>query len=534
MKPSLTFIGQLCGTLAAKSQALAVATPALAPSIGTAAIKMKADTAMLGNAWSDMAIRNLLADLLRSATSIKTALSGPVAATIGAKLTQESRGASAPKPLIGRARSAAVSGDNADLGTCQALCRELLPRLETELAEHSPSRAKYTFVACIGYKVKVGGATYSGEVDDAADMRLKCDNMKTAIRQAYTLADRNGQQYNNYGGLLKVFVAPEFYFRGRKGAYDHAVVHGGEERTDVNGRVVKLQHKGIAEIMREELDKPQYKDWLFVLGTAIAATKQTETVCTACGGKIAFDLDRATNTTTPRCTANKAHRVVEKVVGAYVENVGLIYKNGEFHTVTKELVSHIDYKSGGVKNKIKLGSETHDVINDLRPSGYNAATSVPTRFTDERMGGCIFTIDGITIGVEVCLDHAASSASNNSGRLSHAGNIQLQLIPSAGMTIHSMSTIQGGVVFNVDGVTPHVEVIGGTGDVRVLSTRFDGRTFAGTDGNAATWSGTDMKKLDHLEGLGRGAWNNTGIKARSAAAAVGSVVLYGPFGLPRV
>jgi hypothetical protein len=534
MRMSVTFIGRLCGSLATKAQALALATPALAPTIGPAVAKLQADTAMLGNAWSDMAIRNLLSDLLRSVLAIRTVLSGAGAAAVASKLTTESRGASAPKPLIGRARSDAVSGDNADLGVCRSLCAELVPRIETELAEHSPTKAKYSYVSCIGYKVKVAGAHYTGETDDAADMLVKCNDMKAAIRAAYSLADRNGQKYNNYVNMLKVFVAPEFYFRGRKGAYDHAVVHGGEQRTDVSGRVVKRQHKGIAEIMREELDKPQYKDWLFVLGTAIAATKLTETVCTACGGKIAFDRNPGAGTTTPRCTASKAHRVAEKVVGAQVENVGLIFKNGEFHTVTKELVSGIDYVDGASKNKVKLGSETHDVVTDARPSGYNAATDVPTKFNDERMGGCIFTIDGITIGVEVCLDHAATSASGSSGRLSHAGNIQLQLIPSAGMTINSLSTIPGGVVFNVDGLTPHVEAIGGTSAFRVQSTRYDGWTFSPTDRAAADWSGTDMDKLNKVQALGRGTWANTGGAAPSAAAGNGSVVMYGPYALPRL
>lgn len=533
MRMSVTYIGRLCDTLADKTHGLALATPGLAPRLGPTVAKLRADTGMLGNAWSDMAIRNLLADLLRSVRTLQAELSGPAAVAVASQLTQDARGPGQAAPVIGRARSAAVSGDNPEWRLCKSLCAELMPRLETELAEHSPTKAKYTYVTCLGYKVKVAGTHYSGDTDDASDLRAKCEDMKAAIRAAYSLADRNGQKFNHYVNMLKVFVAPEFFFRGRKGAYDHAAVHGGEQRSDARGQVVKTAHQGLADIMREELDKPQYKDWLFVLGTAIAATKLTETVCTSCGGKIAFDRNPGTGTTTPRCTVSRAHRVVEKVVGAQVENVGLIFKGGEFHTVTKELVSHIDFVDGASKNKVKLDSETHEVVNDLRPSGYNAATSVPTRFTDERMGGCIFTIDGITIGVEVCLDHAATGGSGDSGRLNHAGNIQLQIIPSAGMTISSLSTLQGGVVFNVDGLTPHVEVIGGSQTVKVQSSRYEGWTFSATDSAAANWSGTDLDKLQKLNDLGRGAWTATGVPAPSAAAGSGTVVMYGPFSLPR-
>jgi hypothetical protein len=63
--------------------------------------------------------------------------------------------------------------------------------------------------------------------------------------------------------------------------------------------------------------------------------------------------------------------------------------------------------------------------------------------------------------------------------------------------------VQGGGVFNVDGLTPHVEAM--SGDARtVQSTRNDGWTSSATDQTAMDWSGTDMDKLDKLQTLGRG------------------------------
>jgi len=75
--------------------------------------------------------------------------------------------------------------------------------------------------------------------------------MKDAIRTAYATADANPD-------TLKVFMAPEFYFRGRQGAY----------------AVEKLSD--IPKQMREETDKFDYVDWLFVMGTSIGSLQHEQ------------------------------------------------------------------------------------------------------------------------------------------------------------------------------------------------------------------------------------------------------------------
>jgi hypothetical protein len=62
--------------------------------------------------------------------------------------------------------------------------------------------------------------------------------------------------------------------------------------------------------------------------------------------------------------------------------------------------------------------------------------------------GCIFAMDGITFGLEVCLDHGV-------GRLRTAqdcNGVQIQLIPSWGMKIMPAARVPNAVAFNVDGV----------------------------------------------------------------------------------
>jgi len=78
-------------------------------------------------------------------------------------------------------------------------------------------------------------------------------------------------------------------------------------------------------------------------------------------------------------------------------------------------------------------------------------------------GGTVFTMDGITFGLEVCLDHVASRLKKyyedmppTSVKASTAGDpkVQIQLIPSCGASIGSTCTVKDGPVFNVD--TAHV------------------------------------------------------------------------------
>jgi hypothetical protein len=70
------------------------------------------------------------------------------------------------------------------------------------------------------------------------------------------------------------------------------------------------------------------------------------------------------------------------------------------------------------------------------------------------MGGSIFVIDGIKVGLEICLDHL-------NARIPAGSGIQIQLVPSAGAFLQQFACVANGIAFNVDG--------GGTGtaDVRI-------------------------------------------------------------------
>lgn len=446
----------------------------------------------LQDVWSEMATRNVLSELLLAAKACRREIGD---------LVYPHRAATA---------DARKEIDN------------LIKRIEADLPRYNVTKQRYKNVLCFGYKTQLPDYKLSSKLDDREDMNQKCADMKKAIQSAYSLAGSGGSKYNRKD-MLKVFVAPEFYFRGRNGAYDHAVVAGTEGIKD-DGRVQPAQ-PGLVEIMAEEIGLPQYNDWLFVLGTAVAAARYSRFVCkhAGCQGKVVYKKGLSLKQehqakTIPQCSLDPAHTVGEQFAVGQVDNVGFIFKEGECHTVTKELISGLDYEGNKVRldgEKLTAVAETH--LND-------------SKFQDERMGGCIFTIDGLTIGVEVCLDHDASARNPSAGRLEHAANIQLQLIPSYGMSIKKLRTIKGGVVFNVDGQTPHVEAIGGA-DAAVTSTKYDEWAFQPTDPLAVNAIGADLKELLALGKAGGGNWKNIA-PATNAAAPNGSIVMYGPYSLP--
>jgi len=68
-------------------------------------------------------------------------------------------------------------------------------------------------------------------------------------------------------------------------------------------------------------------------------------------------------------------------------------------------------------------------------------------------GGTVFTLDKITFGLEVCLDHGTARLFNYyNRRVAKSGDpkVQVQLIPSCGMSIRNPCTVANGLIFNVD------------------------------------------------------------------------------------
>ena len=153
---------------------------------------------------------------------------------------------------------------------------------ETSLAVFADTTVKYELlppyekIQCIAYFMRTGAyvgvdAAVSGATD-ADDLRSKkrlqalgdidgrCAVMKDAVTKAYGATGVLATDEK----VLKIFMAPEFYFRGKQGAYPLETMS--EILTPPPTPV-----KANIQALKTELDDTKYKDWLFVLGSAIGA-----------------------------------------------------------------------------------------------------------------------------------------------------------------------------------------------------------------------------------------------------------------------
>ena len=368
-----------------------------------------------------------------------------------------------------------------------AALKEILGKKKAGIApDHT-----YSHAVCIAWAVACStnaGDYYHTSIDDRTDMEAKCLDMKRAINSA--LANFPNAIADNEN-TLKIFMAPEFYFRGRNGAYSPDIV------ADIIPTMMKEEggYKGTGH--------GDFKHWLFVFGTAVSALETRVTFCQQCQSISAVKyVKQPDGKTITECKNDPTHTIASGSYGAEVHNVALIQKNKERYLVTKEYTSGIDYKGVSVatpRGKVRLHPGTPDVklmkvipphgdtfllycilflypgAEDCRfiffdklfgfiPPQGSAESQIQSKFDDERMGGSVFTIDGITFGLEICLDHIAS-ATPNQGRLAeYSDSIQIHLIPSYGMSIgNKMYCKANGIVFNVDGrpnVPAEVEIKG--------------------------------------------------------------------------
>lgn len=307
----------------------------------------------------------------------------------------------------------------------------------TERIQPRRSTMPYTAVQFIGYEIYTGPGhnpdRYVGLDSDRDDIAARIALMKEALTAA-----KASPPIATDPGVLKVFMAPEFYFRGKQGAYPIELLTGTGPNPDPLSLI-----GGLSALIADA----SWQDWLVVFGTAIAgsvnAARQTEVYNVSYVQKGGF--------------RNETERLGKCVV------------------IMKEFMSGIDFLA-----ITAAGLTNTDVAHlaGVGPGTYALEQNNPGQAGGGGYnGGSIFLMDNITFGLEVCLDH-------DQRRLLRAwparGDpfIQLQLVPSGGMTINTcaVATLGGGLIFNVDGLM-NFGVGGGYGyhtDLRWVRRRLPG------------------------------------------------------------
>ena len=266
------------------------------------------------------------------------------------------------------------------------------------------------------YINSTGNWTYMGNNDSDADIDYRVNVMIKCIDEA-----SKSSQIDADTATLKIFMAPEFYFRGVDGAYP----------------VEKLST--IMDKLRNHTKATKFKDWLFVFGTAIGWME------------VPSDANRK-----------------EIINAALVQKGGISdAQNDTSKIVMKEYISHIDFAQKypwavWSNPNQRVGVVSGNPLTSLTPtSGSKDINTVPSTATNnpnERSatgygGGCLFTMDGIEFALEICLDHLNGRVKTYADATQGLRVPQVHLITSAGAHIvqPNVFTVQNGLVFNVDG-----------------------------------------------------------------------------------
>lgn len=278
------------------------------------------------------------------------------------------------------------------------------------------------------------GSTYIGDQKPKDDIKHRCNLVEEAIDKAAGLP-----QISQSNKCLKVFMMPEFYFRGKTGAYT-------PEDT-----------QAVIEKLRGLVQGNKWNHWLFVFGTILEVFKPL------------------TTETSPDGKADGKWKAVYNVALVQKGNAG----EEKSCVVVKDIMSGIDFTK---KNETQIQSNKRFHITktstpdhlwheDVDHMESDAQAEGKEKQTSNYSGLGIFSMEGITFGLEICLDHAERRLRESPPK---AGEnwIQIQLIPSAGMSpeVDAVVACEKGFVFNCDG-EPHTFV-------HEVKTEFAGATDA--------------------------------------------------------
>jgi hypothetical protein len=383
-------------------------------------------------------------------------------------------------------------------------------------------------------------STYKGEAVEAQDMIARVELLKAGMAMAAAAAPLRHDDRDN---VLKVFMAPEFYFRGASGGYPIEVM------------------QEILSRLLVEAQKPAYKNWLFIYGSAIGYLRHEEVdpLGVAPATQIVHELQISHYTPGVLVPLQSAKiRVIRDpllapTVAAQVKpvcsripnrawppaawtvwqnsddeyelelfgeaggavaigpfllceaqateifNVALLQKGGATPggkrdlMVYKEWISSIDfhgahsggtnaandfYTNAGANHTVDIHRLTDQLLiptegsTDMLTVLANPAAvdGVSEENRSGYGGGSLFSIGGVNIGMEICLDHLQARLFKYAPNATPGDSRpQALLIPSYGMTIGEAPSyvLPTGLVFNVDGRTagasvPNVPPVAGT------------------------------------------------------------------------
>jgi hypothetical protein len=310
---------------------------------------------------------------------------------------------------------------------------------------------------------------YLGLDDEKEDVEQRLRVMTDAVERAYEASDKDPS-------ILKIFVAPEFFWRGLDGAYNFDPPSSSTPEHQDCGSICQVL-RGLETLVEEE----RFNDWLFLFGTVIASEAlPTEDPFDYLfynfaplykGGKPNHENRRGKRFLVPkRIVSNMDFLTPERFFNHSISSKELMdqgapeRKNQATTVLNPYMVDHFRYDN-------TMWSEYKTELSDL---GY---TMVEYSW---------LKMDNITFTVEICVDHDAHTAKNaydadmvsgrktlipsggggggnhgdgggDGGLLTYTSipshQAQISLVASAGMTLNkdSMVLVNDGAILLQDG-----------------------------------------------------------------------------------
>jgi len=317
---------------------------------------------------------------------------------------------------------------------------------------------KYTSVVFVAWAVPTvphetgavgdpnGPGYVSGEyvgLDDAKkDMEERVQLLSAAAHQAYDMTTDTRDDPN----VLHCMFIPEFFFRGKQGAYD------------ATGDHTLRKHGG--QLIRDLADQPKFAHWLFVCGSVIESDLMTASPELKHKAKLRNDLTmaiaRAYNEASDNETKNFVFDILTQSTDfaqshplATIRNRCYLYKQNwpewpEGAVIEKKFVSHEDFVIEYYTNAYSEMSVAYPYVDESKGELKKDAN-------DEKS---IFQVDGIMVALEICLDHRRARLRQVRKEDAESNvPVDMHLIVSCGMQIQQPSVVarEGGLVFNCDG-----------------------------------------------------------------------------------
>lgn len=344
-----------------------------------------------------------------------------------------------------------------------------------------PPESPYSKVQGMGYRIYTGGAPqyladsnetvknpeckheygrninlpgqllcYVGHEDPIVDVQHRIDIMKETVERAYDLADKSHD-------TLKIFIAPESFWRGVHGAY----LFADDEGDDDCGPICVL-----LRAMEELVADAKYKDWLFLFGTIIASEvlPKEDTF-----DYLFYNFAPVYKGYDPAVSTYEGKRFL--VPKRYVSSSDFLSPDRDMNQKdTKELLD---------RQHLQLDTTVYNPF-DFQQKRYDNEMWVHYKQELNELGYTMIEydwlmMDGISMTIEICFDHYRRTALNSyladviTGTTAlipsssdkgleyvHIPTYQAQisLVSSAGMTVmqDSLALTQNGTMFLQDGV----------------------------------------------------------------------------------